>query len=312
MSNALSVDNLKKRFGTKEVLKGVSFEVPEGSVFGFIGQNGAGKTTTMKTVLGLLEADGGTIQVFSENVTYGNTKTNRMVGYLPDVPEFYDFMTTREYLRLCADIAGILAKEQKMRIEEMLEMVGLASEKHRIHGFSRGMKQRLGIAQALLHRPKLLICDEPTSALDPMGRKEILDALLAAKTQTTVLFSTHILSDVERICDRAAILHNGTVVLNGTMEELHARKAGTDFAVIAGDREAWEALRSHFTKFGKAERPGTEEFELLWKQGGREDFRKVLGFITEQNLDIRSAAWAESSLEDLFLEATQGETEVKA
>ncbi|MBO4483948.1 MAG: ABC transporter ATP-binding protein [Lachnospiraceae bacterium] len=312
MPDALYVNNLMKRFGTKEVLKGVSFSVPEGSVFGFIGQNGAGKTTTMKTVLGLLAPDGGAIQVFGENVTYGNTKTNRMVGYLPDVPEFYDYMTTREYLRLCADIAGIPKGEQKARIEEMLEMVGLASEKHRIRGFSRGMKQRLGIAQALIHRPKLLICDEPTSALDPMGRKEILEALLAARSQTTVLFSTHILSDVERICDRAAILHNGTVVLNGTMEELHARKAGTDFAVTAADGASFEALRSHFPKFQKTEKPGAEEFEMLWKQGAQEDFRNVLGFVAEKNLNIRSAAWAESSLEDLFLAATQGETEVKA
>ena len=312
MPDALYVNNLMKRFGSKEVLKGVSFSVPEGSVFGFIGQNGAGKTTTMKTVLGLLAPDGGDIQVFGENVTYGNTKTNRMVGYLPDVPEFYDFMTTREYLGLCADIAGIPKDGRKARIEEMLEVVGLASEKHRIRGFSRGMKQRLGIAQALIHRPKLLICDEPTSALDPMGRKEILDALLAAKSQTTVLFSTHILSDVERICDRAAILHNGTVVLKGTMEELHAQKAGTDFVVIAGDGAACEALQSHFPKLKKAERLGAEEFEMLWKQGAQEDFRNVLGFIAEHNLMIRSAAWAESSLEDLFLAATQGETEVKA
>ncbi|MBR7000628.1 MAG: ABC transporter ATP-binding protein [Lachnospiraceae bacterium] len=312
MHNALEVENLRKHFGTKEVLKGVSFAVPEGSVFGFIGQNGAGKTTTMKTVLGLLEADGGTIRVFGENVTYGNTKTNRMVGYLPDVPEFYDFMTTREYLRLCADIAGIPKSEQKARIEEMLELVGLASEKHRIHGFSRGMKQRLGIAQALIHRPKLLICDEPTSALDPMGRKEILDALLAAKSQTTVLFSTHILSDVERICDRAAILHNGTVVLSGTMEELHARKAGTDFVVEAGDKEAYEALVSHFPKLSKPAEPVAEEYQLIWKQGNRENFRSVLGFIAERDLSVRSAAWAESSLEDLFLEATRKETEVDA
>ena len=304
MNNALQVEGLKKRFGTKEVLKGVSFSVPENSVFGFIGQNGAGKTTTMKTILGLLRQDEGVITVFGEKVTYGNTKTNRMVGYLPDVPEFYDYMTTREYLRLCAEIAGVPAGERKARIEEMLKMVGLADEKHRIKGFSRGMKQRLGIAQALLHKPKLLICDEPTSALDPTGRKEILDALQAAKVQTTVLFSTHILSDVERICDRAAILHNGEIVLSGTMEELHARKNGNDFMVAASGREEKEALRSHFPKFEEAVISGQENV-LRWRKGSREDFRKVLAYVAEKDIAIRSAEWAEATLEDLFLSVTK-------
>ncbi len=304
MSNALQVEGLKKRFGSKEVLKGVSFAVPENSVFGFIGQNGAGKTTTMKTILGLLQQDEGVITVFGEKVTYGNTKTNRMVGYLPDVPEFYDYMTTREYLRLCAEIAGVPAGERKERIEEMLKMVGLADEKHRIKGFSRGMKQRLGIAQALLHKPKLLICDEPTSALDPTGRKEILDALQAAKVQTTVLFSTHILSDVERICDRAAILHNGEIVLAGTMEELHARKKGNDFLVSTSGRGEMEALQAHFPKFEEAEITGQENV-LRWRKGSREDFRQVLSYIAEKDIAIRGAEWAEATLEDLFLSVTK-------
>ncbi|MBO4696058.1 MAG: ABC transporter ATP-binding protein [Lachnospiraceae bacterium] len=310
MNNALQVEGLKKRFGTKEVLKGVSFSVPENSVFGFIGQNGAGKTTTMKTILGLLQQDEGVITVFGEKVTYGNTKTNRMVGYLPDVPEFYDYMTTREYLRLCAEIAGVPAGERKQRIEEMLKMVGLADEKHRIKGFSRGMKQRLGIAQALLHKPKLLICDEPTSALDPTGRKEILDALQAAKVQTTVLFSTHILSDVERICDRAAILHNGEIVLSGTMEELHARKNGNDFLVAASGREETEALRAHFPKFEEEVISGQENV-LRWRKGSREDFRRVLAYVAEKDIAIRSAEWAEATLEDLFLSVTKETASVK-
>ena len=310
MHNALQVENLRKRFGAKEVLKGVSFVVPENSVFGFIGQNGAGKTTTMKAVLGLLKPDEGEIRVFGEPVTYGNTKTNRMVGYLPDVPEFYDFMTTREYLKLCAEIAGIPSGERKERIEEMLGLVGLSGEKHRIKGFSRGMKQRLGIAQALLHAPKLLICDEPTSALDPMGRKEILDALQAARTKTTVLFSTHILSDVERICDRAAILHNGVIVQCGTMEELKERKAGTDFRIVAENAEGLGRLTVHFPKLRKPEVPGAEEYALVWKQGAKEDFRAVLGYVVAEGIGIRSAEWAESSLEDLFLAATASETGV--
>jgi len=146
----LQITGLEKRFGDKEVLKGVDLSVPEHSVFGFIGKNGAGKTTTMKTVLGLIKADAGEIRVAGDIVGYGQTKTNRYIGYLPDVPEFYSYMTPREYLRFCGEITGMKSGEIKKRSEELLQLVGLGAEKHRIKGFSRGMKQRppyLGIFQ---------------------------------------------------------------------------------------------------------------------------------------------------------------------
>ncbi|MGN0437832.1 MAG: ABC transporter ATP-binding protein [Lachnospiraceae bacterium] len=216
----LHIENLEKSFGTKKVLDGISLDVPEHSIFGFVGKNGAGKTTTMKMVLGMLKPDRGNILVNGEPVIYGNAPTNRYIGYLPDVPEFYDYMTAGEYLQFCGSIIGMEKKLLNERSKEMLSLVGLANETHRIKGFSRGMKQRLGIAQALLHEPKLLICDEPTSALDPVGRKEIMDVLVAAKEKTTILFSTHILSDVERICDQLALLHNGKIMLSGSMEEI--------------------------------------------------------------------------------------------
>ena len=204
----------------QKVLDNLNFTVPEGAVFGFVGKNGAGKTTTMKMVLGLLKPDSGTIDVCGEKVTYGKTSSNRHVGYLPDVPEFYNYMRPLEYLSLCGEITGCSNKEIQIRSEELLSLVGLRNEKRRIGGFSRGMKQRLGIAQALLSRPKLLICDEPTSALDPVGRKEILDIMLKIKDSTTVIFSTHILSDVERICDHVAILNKGSIALSGTLSEI--------------------------------------------------------------------------------------------
>ncbi len=219
----LSIQGLSKGFGGKKVIDGLSFVVPEGSVFGFIGQNGAGKTTTMKMVLGLLKADSGEISVCGERVTFGQTKTNEYIGYLPDVPEFYGYMRPKEYLKLCGEITGMSNTKIKSQSEELLSLVGLGSINTKIGGFSRGMKQRLGIAQALLHEPKLLICDEPTSALDPIGRKEILEILLQVKGKTTVIFSTHILSDVERICDRIAVLSKGKLVLSGTLSELKAQ-----------------------------------------------------------------------------------------
>lgn len=219
----LDINQLEKGFGTHKIIENINFSVPEHSIFGFIGQNGAGKTTTMKMILGLLKADSGTITVCGEQVTYGQTKTNKNIGYLPDVPEFYGYMKPKEYLKLCGEITGLSPNTIKNKSEELLSLVGLEKENKKIGGFSRGMKQRLGIAQALLNEPKLLICDEPTSALDPIGRKEILSILQQLKGKTTVMFSTHILSDVERICDRIAVLHKGNIMLSGTISEIKAK-----------------------------------------------------------------------------------------
>jgi len=240
----LSIKNLSKSFGTNKVLDEISFEVPEGSIFGFIGANGAGKTTTMKMILGLLPSDGGDIIVCGEKVSFGATKTNRHIGYLPDVPEFYGYMRPKEYLRLCGEIAGLDSREIDRRSSMLLEMVGLAEVNKKIKSFSRGMKQRLGVAQALINQPKLLICDEPTSALDPIGRKEILDILKQIKGRTTVIFSTHILSDVERICDRLAVLHNGKIVLESAISDLKLeRKSRSVELEFEHDVDAQEVMR---------------------------------------------------------------------
>jgi len=229
--NVLSVKNLSKSFGTNRVIGDISFDIPQGSVFGFIGANGAGKTTTMKIILGLLPCDSGEVFVCGERVSFGETKTNRNIGYLPDVPEFYGYMRPDEYLRLCGEIAGLDRSENKKRAAELLEIVGLSDAGKKISGFSRGMKQRLGMAQALLNQPKLLICDEPTSALDPIGRKEILDILERIKGRTTVIFSTHILSDVERICDRVAVLHNGKIAFNSKMSDLKVQHKSKSISI---------------------------------------------------------------------------------
>ena len=222
--NSLIIENLSKSFGSNKIIDNISFSVQEGSIFGFLGENGAGKTTTMKMILGLLKKDDGIIKVCGEEVYYGETKTNKYIGYLPDVPAFYGYMRPTEYLKLCGEITGMDSKILKNRIEEILNLVGLENNNKKIGGFSRGMKQRLGIAQALLNEPKLLICDEPTSALDPVGRKEILDILLKIKGKSTVIFSTHILSDVEKICDSIAILHKGNIALSGEVEKLKQGK----------------------------------------------------------------------------------------
>ena len=244
--NTLAIKNLSKSFGGRKVLDNISFSVPEHCIFGFIGANGAGKTTTMKLILGLLAADSGEIEVCGEQVHFGATKTNRLIGYLPDVPEFYNYMRPKEYLKLCGEVVGLDNATIKERSENLINLVGLSEANRKIGGFSRGMKQRLGMAQALLSEPKLLICDEPTSALDPMGRKEILDILHQVKGKTTVIFSTHILSDVERICDRIAVISDGKIVLESDMSDLsvphNAKTITFDFADEVDSDEVMQVL----------------------------------------------------------------------
>lgn len=295
----LRITGLKKRFGDKAVLKGLDLVVPEHSIFGFIGQNGAGKTTTMKTVLGLMKADAGEIFVNGEKVVYGQTDTNRHIGYLPDVPEFYGFMNPMEYLRFCGEITGIMQPQLDARCRELLELVGLGGEKHRIKGFSRGMKQRLGIAQALLNRPKLLICDEPTSALDPVGRKEILDILLAVREQTTVLFSTHILSDVERICTEVAFLNDGVVQLQGTIADIKSRFRTDAYTVETEKAEDLAALCKAFPKLEKTEKCCAAFSE---RDVAAAD---VLRFVADKRIPILKIERAEPTLESLFMEVTR-------
>ena len=292
----LTITNLEKRFGDKEVLRGLNLSVPEHSVFGFVGRNGAGKTTTMKSVLGLLRPENGEILVSGERVSYGQTKTNRFIGYLPDVPEFYSFMTPREYLALCGQICGMKKADITTRGARLLELVGLGDEKHRIKGFSRGMKQRLGIAQALLIRPKLLICDEPTSALDPVGRKEILDILLAAREETTVLFSTHILSDVERICTNVAFLHEGKTAMQGSVAEIRNLHASEEFTVETGREEDAEKLLQAFD--------GSVQNLILFR-GDKNKMFSVLKYIADNQIAMQKVEKMEPSLESLFLEVAK-------
>lgn len=292
----LEITGLHKRFGEKQVLQGLDLTVPAHSIFGFIGKNGAGKTTTMKIVLGLLRADAGTVRVAGAQVEYGRTNVNRQIGFLPDVPEFYPFFTAPEYLAFCGGISGMPSADLRRRSGELLELVGLAGETHRIGGFSRGMKQRLGIAQALLGRPRLLICDEPTSALDPVGRKEVLDILSAVKEETTVLLSTHILSDAERICTHAALLHDGITVMQGSLPRLKEAHRSREYRLETEEdadlftlQQAFPGLRPTGRREAVFSEPAPSLFELL-------------AFTAARQIRLRSLERCESTLESLFME----------
>lgn len=220
----LELHDISKSFGKQQVLNHINLSIKEHHIYGFLGQNGAGKTTTMNIITGLMQSDTGSVTIEGNIVVFGDTRTNKEIGYLPDVPEFYGYMKPQEYLRLCGELTGMTNERIWQRTQEVLSLVGLQGNNRRINGFSRGMKQRLGVAQALLNEPRLLLCDEPTSALDPVGRKELLDILVNVKEQTTILFSTHILSDADHICDDIAILHKGDIVLQGDLQALKAAR----------------------------------------------------------------------------------------
>ena len=252
----------------------------------------------MKAVLGLLKPDEGEIRVCGEKVNFGQTATNRYIGYLPDVPAFYPFMTPKEYLVLCGESLGMSREKLEAKSEELLRLVGLSEENRKIKGFSRGMKQRLGIAQALMPEPKLLICDEPTSALDPIGRKEILDILMSVKDQTTVMFSTHILSDVERICTDVAILNNGAVAMQGSVEQLKQANRTKEFIVEMQDQRGLSMVSNAFMV------PVTAD-NLLVFTGGEEQMFAVLGFIKDNRLPVKKIERSLSSLESLFVEVVR-------
>ncbi|OFI50237.1 ABC transporter ATP-binding protein [Floricoccus tropicus] len=297
MANILEINNLTKSFGSNKILDGINLQIPSGTIYGFIGKNGAGKTTTMKIILGLLQADEGEVLVNGEKVKFGQSETNKYMGYLPDVPEFYGYMTAKEYLILCGKITGMSKIQIKKRSDELLNLVGLGDDKKKIKSYSRGMKQRLGIAQALLNKPKLLLCDEPTSALDPLGRNDVLEILEKIKDETTVIFSTHILSDVESICDHVAFLNGGKIVLNEKLVDLKKIRKADGFEIVFVNHEDCVKFNQDYMEF---EARGDKT--LVLKNGSQEDMLFAMGNLAERKIMVEKIEMLEPSLDSLFME----------
>ncbi len=226
MDDVIAVEGLRKVFRTPfrrrrvEAVKGVTFQVRRGEIFGFLGPNGAGKTTTLKMLVGLIRPTSGRARVLGGDP--GTLEVMARVGFLPEQPYFYDYLTPGELLDVFGQVFGLPRALRRQRIDSLLDLVGLGDAKGRVlRKFSKGMLQRVGIAQALLNDPELVLLDEPMSGLDPVGRKEIIDLMARLKDQgKTVFFSSHILADIERLCDRVVILHKGEVKHAGTLKEL--------------------------------------------------------------------------------------------
>ena len=249
---ASRIEGLRKRFGDVQALDGLDLVVEPGSVFGFLGPNGAGKTTTIRILAGLARADAGQAWIDGLEVAADRRRIASRIGYLPQDPAFYPWMTAREFVDHIGRVFGLPARERLARTDELLHLVGLVEvADRRVGGFSGGMGQRLGIAQALVNQPPVLLLDEPVSGLDPVGRRELLQLIERLRDQCTVFMSTHILADVERVCDTVAIIDRGRLLAEAPQQELLGRYAVPAFEVevgtgLAEQLAAWtETLRSH-------------------------------------------------------------------
>ena len=306
-SAAIELRGLTKRFGDAIALDGVDLVVRPGMVFGFLGRNGAGKTTALRILSGLARPTAGTAHVLGHDVERATDAVRARIGFLPDVPGFYPWMTAREYLEFAGRLFGLDKATLDARATALLEMAGLASVTTRVGGFSRGMKQRLGIAQALINAPSLLMLDEPTSALDPIGRREVLEMVASLRGRTTVFFSTHILADVERVCDAVAILERGRVVASAGVAELTARATANHLIVEVEDSVAAAAVAGALAGRAWLKSIETDGRALhLAVSDLPSAQREIPAAIAAAGMALRRFEIGETSLEDVFVELVGG------
>jgi ABC-2 type transport system ATP-binding protein len=299
MAVALNIEDLHKTFSLgfipkkKKILKGISLSVNQGEIFGYLGPNGAGKTTTIKCILGLIFPDKGKIELFGHS--YLSLQAKAQTGFLPENPYFYDHLTAKEFLYFYSQLFLIKKEEREEKIKHFLQIVGLElSADLQLRKFSRGMLQRIGVAQSLLNNPSLVLLDEPLGGLDPIGRKEIRDIIVKLKEEgKTVFLSSHILQDIEMICDRVAIIVNGEIVNQGTLKDLISEKIlFTEIELSGVEEKELKNLGESLTE--KAGRILLRVFE-------EDNVEKVLELVKSKKGKIHSLIPRTETLEDLFV-----------
>ncbi len=292
----LTVQNLSKSFQGREVVKGVSFRLKPYTATALIGPNGAGKTTILSMIAGLLKPDRGEIAL------QGARDLRREIGFLPQYPKFFEALTAKEVLELCGHISGMQASEIRTRTEEVLDIVGLKDMMNaKAANFSGGMKQRLGIAQAILHQPRLLLLDEPVSALDPAGRREMLDLLKQLQQETTILYSTHILNDAEEMTDEVLFLQDGVLVERGSLEEVKRRYADDAVHIHVETPEQAEAFAA-FAPFAVQ----VEGAKIIIKrEDGGPAMRDILQYASSLPFEVSKIEKQAASLEHIFMKVAK-------
>jgi ABC-2 type transport system ATP-binding protein len=300
MADAIRIQNLQKRFRlgfipkTRPILKGITFSVREGEIFGYLGPNGAGKTTTIKCLLGLVHPDAGTIEIFGRS--HLSPRSREPLGFLPENPYFYDYLTAREFLSFTADLFGLGRQEKESRIARLLDLVGLERTADLpLRKYSRGMLQRTGLAQALINDPKLVILDEPLGGMDPLGRKEIRDVIVRFRDEgKTVFFTSHILQDIEMICDRVAIIVGGRIIKEGALRDLVSERVLFTEAIIAGlSPEAFAGLGESVSVQGD---------RVLLRILDESKVGEVLDLVCGNRGRLLSLSPRTETLEDIFVE----------
>jgi ABC-2 type transport system ATP-binding protein len=302
---AIRCEGLSRSYGAVEALKPLNLEVPTGTVFGFLGRNGAGKTTTIRLLTGLARPTAGQAWVAGVETTDGEDTARSQFGYLPEEPAFYTWMTPLEFLDYIGKLFYIENNERRERIEELLVLTGLAEvKKRRIQGFSRGMRQRLGLAQALIHRPPVLFLDEPTSALDPAGRREVLNLIEQLRGETTIFLSSHILDDVERVCDTLGVIRQGELLLVTGRDELLGRYA-PDTALVEFETENGQLPPTLITNLQTEPWVDNVQLEDAALRVTVNDIKigkeSLFSFIAEQGIIVNHYEWLRPTLEDVFL-----------
>ena len=296
---AIEIKNLSKTFKETKAVDDISINVEKGSIYGFLGPNGAGKTTTIKMITGLIKPDAGSIYIDGEKSEFSKFNKNINIGFLPDVPEYYSYMKSWEFLQLCAKLYEM--NDIKKRVDEVIEISGLKGVKSKIGSYSRGMKQRLGLAQALISKPSVIILDEPTSALDPVGRKEMLDLIYSMKGIATVLFSTHILSDVERICDTVGIINKGKLLVEDNIENLK-NLHNTKNILLNVNGNSFEKIKSVFENTSWVDSVKKDNNQTVLSVNdidkAQNDIARVL---YENRISLKSMSVEEPDLEKIFI-----------
>ncbi|MGN6566477.1 MAG: gliding motility-associated ABC transporter ATP-binding subunit GldA, partial [Flavipsychrobacter sp.] len=294
---SITVKNLTKIYGEQRAVNDISFSIQQGEIVGFLGPNGAGKSTTMKMITGYLEPSAGDINVNGVDVKKAPLNAKRKIGYLPESNALYYDMYVREYLGFSANIHKL--SNASARIEEMISLTGLGKESHKkIGALSKGYKQRVGLAQAMLHDPEVLILDEPTSGLDPNQIIEIRELIKRIGQQKTVLLSTHIMQEVQAMCSRVIIINNGKLVANDAIDKLQYSKQ-EDALVVTFDRPINQALLNQLKNLERYEATGPAQWRLITNRP--EELRKeVMQWALNNDLSINSLQADKQSLEDIF------------
>jgi ABC-2 type transport system ATP-binding protein len=301
--SVIETRDLRKTYGRIEALKGVSLRVEKGQIYGLLGQNGAGKTTLIKILLGIVGKTEGDASLLGAPA--GTPAVRRKVGYLPEDHAFPGYHTGYSLMDFYGSLYGMPAAERAKKIPETLEQVGIAGRMHsKIKTYSKGMKQRLGIAQSLMHDPDLIILDEPTDGVDPMGRKEIRELMSQLKERGhTIFLNSHLLGEVELICDRVAILQQGKLVREGTIDELTKTKGTYILGLMSGQTFPVDAV----SQLGYPVRPLPEhagQFEVTLPDG--KTIEPVMKLLSERGLTVVHIVEKKQSLEDVFMTTVEG------